>query len=297
MNRKAMFCVALILTLCARIATADVYSLDIQIIQVCDDAGTTCVNLDPSGTGTGYLYESQVNEIWDQAGIDISFTVTQWNNTDAMRLDSSEMTSLFNNTYPTGTGSPSPGIATDALQIFFVNDHSGTGFTGPGTGWVDNPLSSPSTMARNAGQAQLYIHGTTSSNGRIIMANEGFAADSLSGTISHEIGHALGLRHIDDINAGAGAGTVQDPNFSISNSTANLMWAAGSGPAYDSGMTLQQNFHLRTDQIDAAIFNGLNFDPDGNGNGVLQLIPVPEPSSAMILMALGSMTLLRRRRS
>ncbi|MGJ8655127.1 MAG: PEP-CTERM sorting domain-containing protein [Akkermansiaceae bacterium] len=269
--------------------------MNVEIIQVRDDAGANATLLDPSGSGDGYLYQSQVNDIWSQAGIQVTFTNSTWDNTEALRLDSTERSAVYSNSFATGSGSPIPGIGVDTLQIFFVMDHPGTGYDGSaGSGWVGTPLADPSTSARNAGNAQLYISGTFASNGRAVMANEGFTADSLSGTITHEIGHALGLRHVEDVNGGAGAGTTQDPTFSIGTSTANLMWGAGNGPAYDGGLTLQENFNLTSDQIDAAIFNGLDLDPDGNGTGVLQA--VPEPSSTF-LMGLGGLALLVRRRS
>lgn len=125
------------------------------------------------------------------------------------------------------------------------------------------------------------------------MANEGLAADSLSGTLAHEIGHLLGLRHVEDV-SGDAAGTVQDPNFTVGLSTPNLMWGGGSGPDYSSGLTLQQNFDLNADQIAAAIYNGLRLDPDGNGIGVLQAIP--EPSSMFLLVIVGCGIATRRRR-
>jgi len=296
MLRKS-FLALLLVVATASFANADLYTLNVQIIQVCDDTGTNCTNLGPAGgSDLSYLYDSQVNDIWDQAGIDINYTVSQWNNTEAMRLTFAERTAVYNNTFSSLTGDALPGIATDAVQIFFVNDHSGTGFTGPGTGWVDNPLGNPNFSARNAGNAQLFIDGTFSSNGRSVMANEGFAADSLATTIAHEIGHLMGLRHVQDVNAGAGAGTTQDPDFLVDSNDANLMWGAGFGPAYNSGMTVAENNFLNQAQIDAAIYNGLRLDPDGNGLGALQLNAVPEPSS-LVMFGIVCLGMARRRRT
>ncbi len=268
-----------------------IYNLNVQIIQVCNDSGTDCTNLGPSGgMDASYLYSSQVNSIWGQAGIQVTYLPTvQWNNSAAQRLTSSERSSIYGNSFATGTGSPLPALAVDAVQIFFVNDHPGTGYDGTaGSGWVGNPLANPNFSARNAGNAQLYIDGTYSSNGRSIMANEGFASDALSGTLAHEIGHLLGLRHIEDVNGGAGAGTVQDPNFSIAGSTANLMWGAGMGPNYDNSISLVENYNLNSDQIAAAIFNGTRLDPDGNGIGVLQAIPEPSSFALMLCVCIAA---------
>lgn len=278
-------------------AQADLYNLNVQVIQVCDDTAATCTNLGPSGgLDTNYLYATQVDDIWDQAGIQVTYLPTvQWHNSEALRLTSAEMSGIYNNTFTSGSGDPLPGLGVDAVQIFFVQDHSGTGYNGTsGSGWIGSPLANPMFQARNAGNAQLYIDGTYSSNGRSVMANEGFASNQLAGTIAHEIGHLLGLRHVQDVNGGAGAGSEQDPSFSIDGATSNLMWGAGFGPSYNGGLNLPQNFDLTDQQIAAAIYNGMRLDPDGNGTGVLQAIP--EPSSMILLPLLGIGLATRRRR-
>ena len=276
-------------------AYADDYNLNVEIIQVRADDGSNATPLDPSNDANlGYVYEQQVNDIWGQAGIQVSFFYSTWDNTEAQRLTTSERNAIYGNTFAAGSGDALPGLGVDRVQIFFVMDHSGTGYNGTaGSGWVGNPLANPQFSARNAGNAQLYIDGTFSSNGRSVMANEGFTSNSLSGTITHEIGHLLGLRHMDDL--GSAAGTTQDPIFSVGPTEANLMWESGGGPSYNGGLTLQQNFNLTQEQIDAAIYNGLRLDPDGNGTGVLQVIP--EPSSLMLVFAGAGLLAARRRRS
>ena len=255
------------------------WNLNVEIVQVCDDAGNNCAALDPTlDSDQGYAYSASVNEVWAQADVQVSFSFSTWNNTAAQRLTFTERDAIYEDSFTSATGDPLPDIPVDALQIFFVNDHPGTGYNGnSGTGWVDNPLTNPQFSARNAGNNQLFIDGTFVSNGRGVMANEGFVGDSLSGTITHEIGHGLGLRHVEEVNGGAGAGSIQDPSFSLPPTTPNLMWGAGFGPNYDFALdndgtltTLQENFPLLSQQIAAAIFNGERLDPDGNGIGVLQ---------------------------
>jgi len=276
------------------------YNLNVEFIQVRDDDGLNPTSLFGSDGGD-YRYQSQINEIFAPAGIQVTFSNSTWDNTQAQRITTAERNSIYNDTFTSTNGDPLPALAQDGLQIFFVMDHSGTGFDGSdASGWVGSPLPNPNFSARNAGNAQLFISGTFVSNGRSVIANEGFTADSLSTTIAHEIGHMLGLRHMEDASS-MGAGTTQDPMFTLAPSTANLMWEAGGGPSFnatldnDTNLTaLQENAFLRQDQIDAAIFNGLALDPDGNGIGVLQAIP--EPTSSMLAVQAFMIFMLRRKR-
>lgn len=211
------------------------YRLNVQVVQVCDDAGSVCTNLGPAGgSDLSYLYSTDVQSIWSQADLEINYLpVMQWNNTDAMRLTSIERDDLYGNIWSNGTAPPM--IPTNAVQIFFVQDHPGTGYTGTdASGWIGNPLSTPESSAPSAGNAQLFISGQYTSNGRSVMASEGIAVSQLAGTLAHEIGHLMGLRHIEDIPTQS-TGTTQDPNFTLATGTPNLMW--GTSLAYDTNLT------------------------------------------------------------
>ncbi len=258
-----------------RLLAAD-FELHVQVVQVCDDAGSNCAALGPSGdtnpaSPNEYLYESQVNDIFALAGIEVNFSIVTWNNTAATQLSNTELNDLFNDTWSVGTAPPA---VVDGLQFFFTSDHPGTGYDPavPGSGWVANPLPDPNFFARNAGIAELGIMDPMLlTNGRGVMANEGFAADSISGTLPHEIAHGLGLRHIGDPEA---TGTVNDPIVSLPDTEPNLLWETGDGPAYNFSLTVVENNNLVQSQIDAMIANGtnLNFDPDGNGEAPLKAI-------------------------
>ena len=236
--------------------------INVQIVQVCDDAGAICAPLGPDdfdlARPNAYAYEQAVNEIWAQAEIEVDFEYVRWNNSAALDLTAAERELLFALGGQWNVGAPPPGPI-DGVQFFFLRTHEAFA-PAPGA-----------NQAQVSGLTELGImQPVFSTNGRGIIGNEGPTFDNLSGVLPHELGHALGLRHIGE----PAGGNVNDPRVSLANSTPNLMWAGGQGPMFDSSQTLTQNFDLTPAQIQAVIANGTStsFDPDGNGQGPLKTI-------------------------
>lgn len=286
--KRAVSSIVLLIGYCAA-APGDVA---IQIIQVCDDAGADCTDLGLNDSNIAapndYVYESQMQTIWDQVPAvgTLNFSYTTWNNTAAQQLTSAERTALYGAAWTGGTQPPT--APANTLQIFFVKDHPGTCtiagcYDGSaGKGWEANPLANPNFSARNAGNAQLGLTGF-STNGRAVMANNGFASDQLAGTLAHEIGHLLGLRHIND---DAAAGTTTDPNVTLEDNVANLMWSGGEGPDFDNNLSLVENFPLSAAQKTAVVLNG-------TAQGFITAVPEP---SAFLFMGLASLLAVARKK-
>jgi hypothetical protein len=125
-------------------------------VQVCDDDGTNCSN------PARILFEAETDKIWSQAGIDVKFLPWKvWNHTASQNIESSVSELIL------------PGnqaIGGNVINMFFVDTKSNGAH---GTSHFSSGYTAVMTLVFN------YANGA----GR-------------RDTISHEIGHILGLGHI-----------------------------------------------------------------------------------------------------
>ncbi|MBM3777036.1 MAG: PEP-CTERM sorting domain-containing protein [Acidimicrobiia bacterium] len=160
---RSLFLVAL-LTGIPGLAPAAPFSLYVQPIQVCNDAGTVCAN------SAQTLYEAEGDKIWAQAGIDLVFLPwVQFLETDYLSITD-------------------PSI--DATELF---DMWGEGHVpGAVNMWFVQTLESAGTAYGIA------LLGTVVGAGFAAIADAVFSYAGGAGrrdTIAHEIGHVLGLPH------------------------------------------------------------------------------------------------------
>lgn len=131
--------------------------LEINPIQVCNDAGVGCANVDLT------LWEAEADEIWAQAGIDIDFlAVKSWD--DSSKLDINSTFDLL--------GAGNQAMGGNVINLWFVNSYGGA------------------YGAANSGGRRIaigdLIWGWTHSSDPGVGRRD---------TIAHEIGHILGLAH------------------------------------------------------------------------------------------------------
>ncbi len=139
-------------------------AIDIQPIQVCNNSGGDCAN------SSMELFEGIGDKIWSQADIDLNFL--SWLAVD----DSSILNSANHGSY---TANANPSI----VNIWFIEDLASCGGTG-----------STATLFGCGGGNKISVTDLVFSfNGGIGRLD----------TISHEIGHVLGLGH-NDFGAGGG---------------------------------------------------------------------------------------------
>jgi len=158
--------------------------LVIQPIQVCDNAGGNCAQVE--------FFQAVVDKVWAQAGIQVTFLpVNQLNNSAYLDVSDSEFRDLaFSGSAGAFGRHPLSTRDTGPINLWFVDDinsTSGTGRIQYGSAWIDanGILVSDDIL-------------TFGVNGRIDV-------------IAHEIGHNLGLRHTT-LGAGGANNILTDGN-------------------------------------------------------------------------------------
>lgn len=182
-NRFSLSCLAITFVAGALMSGASVAStmpitkaVDINVYQVCDNAGTNCAATGPAGNE---YYFAETNKIWAQAGISVHFNfAAQINNTNYLSLNAdTEFDSLVHYSFST-------------VNLFLVQTFEQSSYLG--LGWV------------GAGGFALAMQ-------PIMDANNGIGYVE---TLAHELGHNLGLGHVSDplnlMNAYATSVTIND---------------------------------------------------------------------------------------
>jgi len=155
---KALVAASLISLMPMAANAAPLLQVDLQPIQVCDDAGNNCAN------PTRNLFAAEAAKIWAQAEIVINWLGWQIVNSSD-RLNETNFNDL---------GNQSPA---DVIDVWFVNDLSDCG--------------------GNYGFGNLYGCGTSAGWLAATVWVFDFSAVGRLDTVAHELGHVLGLGHSD----------------------------------------------------------------------------------------------------
>ncbi|WP_163660261.1 zinc-dependent metalloprotease family protein [Adonisia turfae] len=149
------------------ISEPDQLVLEVQPIQVCDDDGIVCAQVE--------LFEAIADKIWGQAGIDIAFLpLNQLNDSTYLTTDEDEFIDLSFSGDAGDFGRHPDSTRTDGpINLWFVDViETTTGLVQFGNAWIglNGVLVSDDILDFNNGAGRIDV-------------------------IAHELGHNLGLRH------------------------------------------------------------------------------------------------------
>ncbi|MBT9312825.1 zinc-dependent metalloprotease family protein [Leptothoe kymatousa] len=163
--------------------------LEVQPIQVCDDDGLVCAQVE--------LFETIADKIWDQANLDIAFLpLNQLNDSTYLTTDEDEFLDLsFSGAAGSFGRHPDSTSTTGPINLWFVDViETSAGLVQFGNAWIgsNGVLISDDILDFNNGIGRLDV-------------------------IAHEIGHNLGLRHstlgagaADNLLTGGGTRTIPE---------------------------------------------------------------------------------------